>query len=159
MRLNYADEEDRPGQFALWDANVRRSLKGKAGQKALRELRDALLALPEKRLIANLLTDDRGDVCAVGAYAKAKGLDISKFDREDESDDVGVAAGMPRLVAWSVVAQNDIHNDVVWEVAYGPERRYHGAYKGGVALIRDMTPEERYERVLAWVRTQLGETA
>jgi hypothetical protein len=155
MRLNYSDEEDRPGQFALWDANVRRSLKGKAGQLALRDLRDALLALPEKRLIANVLMDDEGGVCAVGAYAKAKGLDLERFDPEDESDEVGVVAGMPRLVAWSVVAQNDFVNDVVWEVAHGPLRRWDAHYKGGIPLVREMTPEERYERILAWVDAQL----
>ena len=39
MRLNYSDEEDRPGQFALWNANCRRSIRGKAGQRELRELK------------------------------------------------------------------------------------------------------------------------
>ncbi len=39
---------------------------------------------------------------------------------------------MPRLVAWKVVALNDI-------------------------MARDMTPEERYARVLAWVREQLDD--
>lgn len=155
MRLNYSDEEDRPGQFALWDANVRRSLKGRAGQKALRELHDAMIALPEKRLIANRLTDEDGGVCAVGAYAKAKGLDLERFDPEDETDEVGVVAGMPRLVAWSVVAQNDLVNDVVWEVAYGPLNRWEATYRGGIPLVRDMTPEERYERILTWVVKQL----
>lgn len=155
-RLNYADEEDRPGQFALWDANCRRSLKGKTGQRELRELEAALLALPEKRLIKDALTDDRGGVCAIGCYARHKGLDLSKFDPEYESDEVGVEAGMPHLVAWAVVALNDVELDTVWEVGHGPLGRYEGQYKGGIALIRDMTPEERYTRVLAWVREQLA---
>ena len=154
MRINYTDDEDRPGQFALWQANVKRSIRGKAGQHALREFEAALLALPSKRLIKDALWDG-DDVCAVGCYAKAKGLDLSKFDPEDESDEVGIAAGMPRLVAWEVVALNDLHLDTVWEVACGPVQRGHGHYKGGIALARDMTPEERYERVLAWVRARL----
>lgn len=155
MRLNYSDEEDRPGQFALWDANCRRSIKGAIGQRELRELEAALLALPEKRLIRDLLEDEQGGVCAIGCYAKHKGVDLSTFDPEDESDEVGVAAGMPRLVAWKIVALNDITLDTVWEVAHGPVERGHGIYKGGIPLIRDMTPEERYARVLAWVRAQL----
>lgn len=158
MRLNWSDEEDRPGQFALWDANCRRSIKGHVGQRELRELEAALLALPEKRLIRGSLTDDDGGVCAIACYAKYKGVDLSTFDPEDESDEVGIAAGMPRLVAWKVVALNDIELDTVWEVAHGPIERGHGQYKGGVPLIREMTPEERYERVLAWVRRSTGKT-
>lgn len=156
-RINYSDEEDRPGQFALWDANCRRSLKGKAGQRELRELKAALLALPEKRLIRDALTDDDGGVCAIACYGRHKGVDLSKFDPEYESDEVGIAGGMPRLVAWRVVALNDIILDTVWEVAHGPVERYHGSYKGGIALIRDVTPEERYDAVLKWVNQQLGE--
>ena len=155
MRINWSDEEDRPGQFALWDANLRRSLKGKAGQHALRELEAALLALPEKRLIRDALTDDEGGVCAIACYAKHKGVDLSRFDPEDESDEVGIAAGMPRLVAWKVVALNDIELDTVWEVAHGPIQRGHGVYKGGIPLVRDMTPEERYDAVLKWCRAQI----
>ncbi len=145
MRLNCSDEEDWPGQFELWQANCGRSLKGKAGQRALREFEAALLALPTKRLIHGRLTDDDGGVCAIGCYAKHKGVDLSQYDPEDETPAVGVAAGMPRLVAWEVVALNDIHFKTVWEITspYGRER------------YRDMTPEERYEKVLAWVRAQL----
>ncbi len=155
MRLNWSDDEDRPGQFALWDANCRRFINGKAGQRALRELEAALLALPEKRLIKDALTDKQGGVCAIACYARYKGVDLSTFDPEDESDQVGEAGGMPPLVAWQVVALNDITLDVVWELTDGPIERHHGAYRGGVPLIRDMTPEERYDKVLAWVREKL----
>ncbi len=155
MRINISDDEERPGQFALWDANVRRSMKGRRGQRELRELEAALVALPEKRLIRDELTDEAGGVCAIACYARHKGLDLSRFDPEDESDAVGVAAGMPRLVAWEVVAQNDIHCDTVWEVADGPIQRGYGHYRGGVPLVRAMTPEERYDKILKWVRARL----
>jgi hypothetical protein len=114
-----------------------------------------LLALPEKRLIHGVLTDGDGGVCAIACYAKHKGVDVSTFDPEDESDEVGIAAGMPRLVAWKVVALNDVELDTVWEVAHGPLNRFEAHYKSGIPLIREMTPEERYEKVLSWVRAQL----
>lgn len=158
MRINYTDEEDRPGQFALWSANCRRSLQGKAGQRELREFEAALLALPDKRLIRGKLMDEDGGVCAIGCYARHKGLDLSTVDLEDESDEVGIAAGMPRLVAWQIVALNDITLNTVWEKAEGPIQRGYGSYHGGIALVRDMTPEERYEKVLSWVRQQLGKS-
>ena len=144
MRINYSDDEDRPGQFALWQTNCARSLRGKAGQAALRTLETALIALPAKRLIAWQLVDDAGDVCAVGAYARHQGLDLSRFDPEDETDQVGVEAGMPRLVAWQLVELNDIVLNAIWGCDDDPKGRY-----------RKMSPEERYDRVLAWVRAQL----
>lgn len=125
MRINYTDDEDFGGQFELWQANCERSMRGKNGQRELRELRDALLSLPEKRLIYGALENANGEVCAIGAYGKRKGLDLSKFD-PDESDEVGIKCGMPRLVAWKVVEVNDIE-------------------------LRRVTPEVRYERMLAWV--------
>lgn len=111
MRISYSDDEQWPGQFNLWQANCQRSLKGRAGQAELRALEAALLALPEKRLIHGALTDDDGGVCAIAAYAKYKGVDIAKHDPEYDSDEVGIAGGMPPLVAWKVVELNDIELD------------------------------------------------
>jgi hypothetical protein len=169
-RISYAEEEDYPGQFNLWHANVRRSLAGSKGQAALRDLEAALLALPEKRLIANRVAKE-GDVCAVGAIVAHRkvslGLareavlrelegdqttppkwygtpetkppwwdDPSQHDDEDEegeTEDIGVAAGIPRMVAWRLVALNDMDLDYC-------------------------TPETRYEKVLAWTRRNLKST-
>lgn len=134
MRLNYSDDEDWTGQFALWEANCRRSLRGRAGQRELRELEAALLALPEKQLIHGSLTDDDGGMCAIACYAKHKGVDLSAFDPGRASDKVGIAGGMPRLVAWRVVAENDYD-------------------------LASRTPRERYDAMLEWVREQLRSTA
>jgi hypothetical protein len=129
-RISYSDDEAYPGQFDLWHANCRRSLQGKEGQAELRELRAALLALPEKRLVRGVLVDGEGCVCAVGAYAKYKGLDLHTFDPEDHSDEVGIVAGMPKLVAWKVVEMNDFDFD-------------------------HLTPERRYVKMLDWVESQI----
>lgn len=175
-RINYCDEEDQPGQFALWQANVNRSLAGRDGQAALRDLETALLALPQKRLIQHTVACD-GDVCAVGAYlllkrSQQRGVPIEEAQRaleaemgprehqdDIETDALGEAAGMPRLVAWKLVALNDLVLDTVWEVAHGPVQGGHGIYKGGIAVVRDMTPEERYDKVLAFVRSKLKTNA
>lgn len=165
MRINWTDEEERPGQFALWDANCLRSMRGKAGQLALRRLEAALLAMPEKRLVRGKLVSHDGDVCAIGALARAEGklpdpepLDVDGFEDDDVDDTAEFAEAklaFPSLVAWKVVAFNDLSCDDVWEVADGPIQRGHGQYKGGIPNIRPMTPEERYEKVLAWVRGNL----
>lgn len=158
MRIGYSDEEDYPGQFELWQANCRRSLKGKSGQAALRRLEAALLALPEKRLIVGELVDDTGAVCAIGAVAKHEGAltDDMRARGEYDMEQVGVDLGMPRLVAWKIVELNDIElvrRELVW--IEGPYR-----WPGEQPYIYvQMTPEQRYERVLTWTREQLGQAA
>lgn len=62
----YDGDEPYPNSGELWWANVRRALRGRRGQRDLRELERALLALPQKRLVEGYLAKG-GDVCAVGA--------------------------------------------------------------------------------------------
>ena len=150
-RISYSDEEDFSGQFGLWQANCRRSIQGKAGQAALRELEQALLALPEKALISGELFNAEGDVCAIGALARFRGVTETQSDPDDDMEEVGVELGMPRLVAWSVVAQNDHEIDGRWVEAQGPTRNGYGP-----RVYVPVTCEERYERVLAWVQKQIA---
>ena len=60
---DYDDYEGEPEQILAqgrWEHNARVALKGKRGRQALRDLREALMALPERRLI-------EGAVCTVAA--------------------------------------------------------------------------------------------
>lgn len=156
MRINVGEEEQRPNQFALFQANCRRQINGRAGQAALRELEQALLELPEKKLVSSAIA--RGpDVCAVGALlvhrCVAKGESrqealakyqpvpepvgdddeghYTEYDGYDNpTDEIAAAEGVPSLLAWKLVYLNDMQLD-------------------------SLTPEERYEKVLAWVRHRL----
>lgn len=90
-RFPEGDEYD-PLAQGRWEANVERSIKGRKGQKALRDLRDALLAMPEKRLIADEFATPDGEVCAVGAavaYKRAltKGVTITEAAKELAGED------------------------------------------------------------------------
>lgn len=154
MRIGYSDEEDYPGQFGLWQGNCQRSLKGRAGQAALRELEAALLALPDKRLIAEELMDDNGAVCGIGAVAKFRGVITEEMRAQGEHDmeGVGVDLGMPRLVAWKIVEMNDLQfSGTNLLFAEGP---YRWPAEQPYAYI-EVTPEQRYERMLKWVREQI----
>lgn len=144
-RIGYSDDEDFPGQFGMWQANCQRSLHGRDGQKSLRELEAALIALPNKRLIARELFDG-SDCCAVGALVRAKRI-TPKNDPERDMDMVGTECGMPRLVAWKVVELNDMDFSRRW----APETAEYG---GGNWV--SYTPEERYAAMLSWVRSQLA---
>jgi len=61
----YSDWDDYEGEpeenlaIGRWQHNARAALKGKRGRQALRDLREALIALPEHRLIS-------GALCTVG---------------------------------------------------------------------------------------------
>lgn len=57
------NDEDAAFRAAAWERNSRLALKGKRGRRALAELRDALLALPGKRLIDSAL-------CTIGGVDK-----------------------------------------------------------------------------------------
>lgn len=144
MRIGYAEEESFPGQAELWEANLRRSLEGRKGQQSLRELEAALLALPEKRLIADELESDKGEVCAVGALAKFKHYsgsmslpevydELDEYKVEEAMLAVAKDLGVPKLVAVAIIQQND-------------EDAHH----------HSMTPERRYERLLDWTQQRIN---
>lgn len=143
-RSCYSDEfgDEFPGQLELYRANVARSIRSKAGQARLRELRDALLALPVKALEANTFADgtrDAPNVCALGAWALKKcdgDPQAAKQMVPREADDWDTfnaikAHGWPRLVVLEAIYQND------------------------EATYRVVTPEQRYAHVLAWVESQI----
>jgi hypothetical protein len=67
---DYDDYEGEPEQILAmgrWQRNSRAVLKSKRGRKALAELREALMALPEHKLI-------EGAVCTVGAAGRKAAL-------------------------------------------------------------------------------------
>jgi hypothetical protein len=163
-RIGYSEEEDYPGQFELWQANCRRSLNGRAGQAVLRRLEAALLALPEKRLIADALQDAEGDVCALGAIARHEGVPMPRDEFADEEvygtedmEEFGEKClSMPPLVAWKIVCLNDEELSVVTLVtSEGPYRWPAEKPKEWIAI----TPERRYEQVLNWTRKQMKSEA
>ena len=90
----------------LYRNTVDRSIKGKRGQKFLQELASALDAMPEKRLIAEELIDEKGEVCAIGVVCKARGLDVSKVDVTDPGQ-VGNLVGISRAMAAEIAFEND----------------------------------------------------
>jgi hypothetical protein len=157
----------------LWAANARRALKGKRGQKALAELREALLALPEKRLIA-------GALCTVGGAEHPEIRDTTHAWRRGDiadklaSEGEGVCAIGAYLWFKKVKAGADPQAAFLelpllldtdsgpWETAEAGQRAglayvlaYELAYKND-ETFEGMTPEHRYEAFMAWLDEQLG---
>lgn len=82
-RHGYTDDYD-VLQLGRWSAQVKSAIRGKRGQKFLRDLIRSLDALPEKILIKGDLVSAAGEVCALGALGKYRALpDIESMDTED----------------------------------------------------------------------------
>lgn len=129
-RSGYCDDwgggQDEGWRMIRWRGAVESAIRGRRGQALLRELLTALDAMPEKRLTANALERPDGEVCALGAVGKARGIDMSKLDPE-ESDGVASAFGIAGALAREIAYQND-------EGGWGSE-----------------TPERRWVRMRRWV--------
>lgn len=114
----------------LYRASVDRAIRGKRGQKFLRDLAAAMDSMPEKSLIQGDLIDDNGQCCAIGSLCKYRGLDVSSIDAGD-SLEVG------NLV--------DIARSLAAEVAYENDEAFRGLE----------SPEQRWQRMRKWVDSNI----
>ena len=115
-RSGYSDDGDN-WQLIKWRGQVSSSIRGKRGQAFLRELVEALDAMPEKRLIADDLQS--GDnVCAIGSVGVRRGIDMSKFDPDDH-DGIAASFGITHQLVREIEWMND---DGLWRAT--PERRW-----------------------------------
>lgn len=113
-----------------WRGAVWSATRGRRGQQMLRELRAALDAMPEKRLITDDLISADGELCALGALGAKRGLPLGSFDPEDTAQ-VADAFGIADALAREIVFMND-------ECGFYRE-----------------TPEARWVRMREWVDRQL----
>lgn len=172
-------EEWFPNSGDLWRANVKRALEGKRGRKALAELREALRALPEKRLIS-------GALCTVGGMARPD-LPEPRTDRQDwyrdelkvklEDEGEGVCAIGAYLWFKKVKAGVDpqaafAELPVLLDIDGGDYETAAAGKAAGLTFtlawqlayqndesMEGMTPEQRYEAFMAWIDRQLGDVA
>jgi hypothetical protein len=143
-RSGYSDD---CGGWSLicWRGAVTSAIKGKRGQAFLMELRDALEAMPVKRLTKDTLEAD-GEFCTLGVLGAKRGLDMSSIDAHCR-ESVSKAFGIAEAMAAEIVFEND-ERDGSYEEQPG------GHYK----FIRD-TPERRWERMRKWVDEQIQQVA
>lgn len=126
-RAGYNDDCD---GWALirYRGQVTSAIRGKRGQAFLRELAEALDAMPEKELIAHELQEG-SNVCAIGAVGVKRGVDMSKLDPEDPDTIAG---------AFGIASQ------LVREIEFMNDEAYYNE-----------TPEHRWSRMRKWVQAQI----
>jgi len=90
--IDHSDDDSVEAVLARgrWERNARAALKSKRGRKALAEIREALLALPEKRLI-------EGALCTVGGPERVRELTGAEVDAEFAR----ITAGSPEPGRWT----------------------------------------------------------
>lgn len=132
-RSGYSDDCDDQWGHIMWRGRVASAMRGKRGQAFLREMLAALDALPEKKLITNAL-ENEGAVCAIGAVGRTRGVDMREIDPEDSAL-VASTFGIAECMAQEIVYMNDEAFDGYW----------------------CKTPEERFEKMRAWVVSMIRE--
>lgn len=145
-RSGYGDGDGENWAMIQWRGRVTSAMRGRRGQAFLREMLAALDALPERRLISGDLVRE-GEVCAIGAVALSRGVSTDDIDPEDH-EAVAARFGIAHAMACEIMYENDEYGETRYVEAYGPpeypwHRRPHVTVK--------VTPEERFERVRAWV--------
>ena len=128
-RSGYVDDDDDVLALGRYRGRVASAIRGKRGQRLLRECLAALDAMPVKELIADELVADDGGVCLLGAVAQEFHLPIGNLD--PEAHDV---LGKTFNVAECLIREIEYQND-------------EGGWRE--------TPEQRWNRVRRWVVAKL----
>lgn len=128
-RSGYIEDGDLDNwDMIRWRGAVTAAIRGKRGQAFLRELVAALDALPNKRLVSQELVTDDGDVCAMGAVCKVRGVDVSAIDPDDYSTVAGTM-GLSEAMVREIAYEND-------ERSLTPEKRWESMRKWAVAQLK-----------------------
>ncbi len=127
-RSGYNDDgwESKEDQWAYicYRGALTSAIRGKNGQAFLKELLNALDAMPEKKLIAGEL-EEEGSFCALGIVGKNRGIKLDEIDPYD-IDNVAKQFGINEKLAREIMYEND-----------------EGAW--------DESPETRWRSVRSWV--------
>jgi hypothetical protein len=130
-RSGYTDDSGNEWDLIKYRGQVASAIRGKRGQAFLRELIEALDALPEKRLTDGQLRDETG-VCAIGAVVVKRGIPVETLAGNGNyrlADALGIAH--------QLVAEIEFEND---EATFDVE-----------------TPERRWQRMRYWAQRHLIE--
>jgi hypothetical protein len=132
-RSGYSDDCDNEWSAICWRGAVASAIRGRRGQAFLREMAQAMDAMPEKKLFVGEIVAEDGGVCAIGSVAIKRGVDTKRIDPEDR-DQVAAVFGISPAMAAEIAYMNDEY--------FEPWRE-------------ELPPEERWKKVRAWVESKI----
>lgn len=142
-----------------WIARRNKVLGGKPGKEALAELREALLAMPHKRLIEGALCDGTA-VCVVGGWIYRRWVDAGMAPRKAWKALQSIGKG--RRAGTYQYWDNGSYEEWDRTIEMGhQELGITRTLAEVVSYVNDeeqgyrCTPEVRYAKVLQWVEEQL----
>jgi hypothetical protein len=140
-RSGYCDDIEDNWRHICWRGAVASAIRGKRGQGMLIELRDALDAMPNKRLVADNLQSD-GDFCALGVLGAKRGIDMTDID-PGCAETVASVFGIADAMAREIVYEND-----EWGGDF--QMQADGSYQ----YVKE-SPEHRWARMRNWVESNI----
>lgn len=141
-RSGYNDEPDCDWRWIMWRGAVSSAINGRRGQAFIRELGDALDAMPVKRLVTEVFKTEvpafipppladtvAPSVCALGALGMRRGLDLTRMEHKEDKE-IALIFG----VASALLREIEYINDEATEL---------------------LTPEQRWTYVRTWVERNI----
>lgn len=158
-RSGYSDDCEN-WDLIRWRGAVKSAIRGNRGQRTLKEIADALDAMPKKELAAGSLVTADGEFCTLGVLGCARSLDMAGIDPDDR-EAVANAFGIAEALAAEIMYLNDEYiDDWKWiEVEIcGPVRPGWpdwGRKTQTVRVHNDKAPAERWKFMRNWVSEQI----
>ena len=151
-------------ELIMYRGQVQSALRGMRGLNFLRELKEALEALPEKKLCDYDLQRVDGSCCAIGAVGKLRGINMVGQDPEAMTES-GALAGMfdiAQQMVREIEYENDDdewapswHGDTSLPKKNGKFVDAHGITKEEYQAKQD---EARWHRMYNWTQAQIKKT-
>lgn len=154
MRVQAWDDEPYPNATALFQQRVHNAIFGRKGQELLREIEEALLAMPRKRLVSSVICES-GDVCMLGALAvhravKAGGNRVAALaglqlaaERWGQGNEDGWEDQDDETLTLLKNLLNIKQGSLAWTLVYENDE------------CCVSSPEARYDRMLKWVQARI----
>ena len=131
-----------------WAGRLKSAARGKRGQAFFRELIAALDAMPTKWLAPNSLETKDGEVCALGALARHRGIDVKSLELGDPYTEDPDEGAEWEDSDWDKVAEVfDIAPTLAREVMYTNDEVWTGK--------SDKPGEIRWQKVRSWAARQI----
>lgn len=163
-RSGYSDEIDDQWLSIMWRGRVTSAMRGKRGQAFLRDLVEALDAMPEKRLIAEYLVVEEAPCDLVRWLFAAPEWHDTGYEYEPRPiqfpRDCGVCAlgalGQKRGVSMARLDPEDAAGvGAAFDIAEALAREV--VYENDEGFYCDEMPEHRWQRMRQWAASNLKE--